>query len=280
MNDAFPTISDIAGFLEQWAPPSSAQSYDNVGLQVGDPSSTVQRAVIALDMTPAVLREVISVGATLIVTHHPLIFRPLRSLTPQSLPSSLALQLAESRVALYSIHTNLDAASGGVSFALGETLGLHDLEFLERNEDGDQRTGLGALGALDEAMTLEAFLHRISDRLGSASIRYAGIPDAVVKRVAVCGGAGAEFVRQALAAGADAYVTSDVKYHQYFDVLNNDGHPRMAFIDAGHYETEAMSVDLLRKELAGRFPCVDWRSTETRTSPVHAFSSGNTKGPS
>jgi dinuclear metal center YbgI/SA1388 family protein len=275
MNDALPTIADIARYLEQWAPPSSAQAYDNVGLQVGDPRSKVQRAVIALDMTPAVLREVMSVGATLIITHHPLIFQPLRSLTPSSLSSNLALQLAEARVALYSIHTNLDAAPGGVSFALGETLGLHGLEFLELNEDDDQRTGLGAVGALDEAMTLESFLYRISERLGSESIHYAGISDAVVKRVAVCGGAGAEFVHKALAAGVDAYVTSDVKYHQYFDVLNNDGYPRMAFIDAGHYETEAMSVDLLRKKLAGQFPRVDWLSTKTRTSPVHAFSSRN-----
>lgn len=280
MNDAFPTIADVARFLERWAPPSSAQSYDNVGLQVGDPRTEVQRAVIALDMTPAVLREVLSVGATLIVTHHPLIFRPLRSLTPSSLPSNLALQLAEARVALYSIHTNLDAAPGGVSFALGETLGLQDLEFLELNEGGDQRTGLGAVGALDEAMPLEAFLSRISERLGSGSIHYAGISDAVVKRVAVCGGAGAEFVQQALAAGADAYVTSDVKYHQYFDVLDNDGEPRMAFIDAGHYETEAMSVDLLRRKLTGQFPRVDWLSTKTRTSPVHAFSPGTTKAES
>lgn len=271
MNDSHPTIAQVADLLEDWAPPSSAQSYDNVGLQVGDPASRVGKALIALDMTPPVLREAHRSEASLIITHHPLIFKPLREITPRSFVPNLALRLAESRIALYSIHTNLDVASGGVSFALGEVLGLRDLTFLEPIDGGGRETGLGAIGMLDRPLSLHAFLGRVSERLSAEALRYAGEPTALVERVAVCGGAGADFVELAMAAGADAYVTSDVKYHRYFDVLDNDGRARMALIDAGHYETEAMTVNVLREHLARHFPSTEWVASETRTSPVRTF---------
>lgn len=126
-----PIISDIARALETWAPPGSAQSYDNVGLQVGDARRSVARALIALDLTPAVLEEAKRQDATLIITHHPLIFSPLRTVTAGRFVNTLALRLAEAGVALYSIHTNLDAAPGGVSFALAEHLGLANVRFLD-----------------------------------------------------------------------------------------------------------------------------------------------------
>src|SRR5690606_606058 len=108
-----------------------AQSYDNVGLQIGDPARTVERALLALDLTPQVVEEARALGATLIITHHPLLFRPLRAVTTASFVSGLALRLAEAGIALYSIHTNLDAAPGGVSFALAEQLGLQEIRFLD-----------------------------------------------------------------------------------------------------------------------------------------------------
>ncbi|MFQ5572104.1 MAG: Nif3-like dinuclear metal center hexameric protein, partial [Rhodothermales bacterium] len=108
--DDTPTIREIAQALEAWAPPGSAQSYDNVGLQVGDARRIVQRALIALDLTPAVLEEAVQRKATLIISHHPLVFTPLRSVTADGFVSGLVLRLAESGIALYSIHTNLDAA--------------------------------------------------------------------------------------------------------------------------------------------------------------------------
>lgn len=286
-----PSIEEVAKFLESWAPPASAQSYDNVGLQVGDPAAAVESAIIALDMTPAVLDEARSLGASLVITHHPLIFQPLRSITPHAFNANLALRLAESGIALYSIHTNLDAASGGVSFALAETLGVRDPEFLAvLDGDGDdgfdeisgddsddgrpigrRAVGLGAIGHLPSPMPLESFLAGVAGRLRATSLRYAADPAATIERVAVCGGAGAEFVGAALRAGADAYVTSDIKYHNFFDVLDNTGRARLAFIDAGHYETEAMTENLLANALSERFPSTTWRATSTRTSPVQTF---------
>lgn len=370
-----PSIREITSALEAWAPPGSAQSYDNVGLQVGDASRPVQRALLALDMTPAVLEEAKAQHAELIITHHPLLFQPLTQVTAGDLVSTLALRLAEAEIALYSIHTNLDAAPGGVSFALAEHLGLDGVEFLDGfadslyklatfvpNEDfeavraalaeagaghiGDydacafatdgtgyfrpgeganpylgttegtvqsaaerkievevarwnlgtvlgalheahpyeevaydvypvkqnnSQAGLGAIGQLDKPMPLRDFLQRVSERLNAGSLRYVGTPDAPVQRVAVCGGAGSDFIGAAQAAGADAYVTADVTYHTFFDVLDPTGTPQMALIDPGHYETEALTEVLLRDWLGARFDDVDWRRTATRTSPMDTF---------
>ena len=370
-----PTIADIADALEDWAPPASAQDYDNVGLQVGDADRSVTTVLTALDMTPAVLDEAVDVGTELVVTHHPLLFGGLSSITADDFVSSLALRLAEEGIALYSAHTNLDAAPDGVSFALADRLGLTDVAFLDGADEalvklvtfvpndearpvhealadagagriGDyeacafttdgtghfrpgadtdphigeaggeltstpeirlemevaqwdlgavlgalhdahpyeevaydvypvQQTatqaGLGAVGHLDAPESLSAFLQRVADRFDAGSVRYAGADDASVERVAVCGGAGADFIGTALASGADAYVTADVKYHAFFEVLSTDGTPSMALVDPGHYETEALTEALLRDRLAERFPDVTVRRTETTTSPMKHY---------
>jgi len=374
MDDA-PSIADITSALEGWAPLDSAQDYDNVGLQVGDADRSVTSAVLALDATPEVLDEAEAHDAELVVTHHPLLFQPLDGVTADGYVSNLALRFAEAGIGLYSIHTNLDAAPEGVSFALAERLGLTDVGFLDGFEDtlyklavfvpedafetvrqaladagagqigdyeacafategtgffkpgtgtdphiGDaggevesaaerklevevarwdlgtvmaalqdahpyeevaydlypvtqknSRAGLGALGHLDDPMPLSAFLDRVATRLDAGSLRYAGDPDATVERVAVCGGAGSDFIGTARGAGADAYVTADVKYHEFFDVLDRDGTPQMALIDPGHYETEALTEALLRDELQERFPEVTWHRTATTTSPMRTF---------
>ena len=374
MDDA-PSIATVTTALEDWAPPDSAQDYDNVGLQVGDAERTVTNAVLALDATPEVLAEAKAQNAELVVTHHPLLFRPLDSVTADDYVSNLVLRFAEAGVALYSIHTNLDAAPAGVSFALADRLGLTDVGFLDGFEDtlyklavfvpedafdpvrqaladagagqigdyeacafategtgffkpgagtdphigtagGDvesaserkleveiarwdlstvmaaledahpyeevaydlypvqqknSRAGLGALGHLAEPMPLSAFLDRVATRLDAESLRYAGDPDASVERVAVCGGAGSDFIGTARGAGADAYVTADVKYHEFFDVLGTDGAPEMALVDPGHYETEALTEALLQDWLRERFPAVNWHRTDTTTSPMRTF---------
>ena len=368
-------IADVAATIESWAPRASAQSYDNVGLQIGDPTRTVTKAVIALDATPAVVDEAIAVGAELIITHHPLIFRPLTSITPATFVSSVALRIAENGIALYAAHTNLDAANGGVSFALADKLGLRDVRFLSQSKDNlvklvtfvpdeqiaavraalaeagagvigayracsfstpgtgtfqaeshaepalgaaggplervaelrlevqlerwlldgvvqklrsvhpyeevaydvyaveqsSTNVGLGAVGELDHATTLSSFLERVCSSLGAGSLRFVGDTAATVQRIAVCGGSGSDLVAAALAAGADAFVTADVTYHRFFDVLDIAAIPRMALIDAGHYETEAMIESALAKWLQDRFPLVHWSTSTTKSSPVRTF---------
>ncbi len=369
------TISEIAAALERWAPRGSALSYDNVGLQVGDGSRVVDRVLIALDLTHGVVEEAAAFSADLIITHHPLIFKPLKGLRPEPGPGGLAYELVRRDLALYCIHTNLDAAPGGVSFALGEQLGLTDLRLLSPYPEqrfklvtfvpeshaeavreslaragagviGDYtdcsfelsghgffrpgkeskpfigrlggdlqrvaehrieievdrwdldrataalreahpyeevpcdvypvqqastRFGLGAVGRLPEPEALSDFLQRTATRLGTPALRFAGDLTARVERVAVAGGSCSEFLEDALRAGADAFVTADIKYHQFFDVYDAKGHPRIAFIDAGHYETEQRTENMLHRYLTARFPTVSCKITGVRTSAMQVF---------
>ena len=369
------TIRKIAEELESWAPLGTAQSYDNVGLQIGDPDRAVTKGLIALDMTPQVLEEAISISANLIITHHPLLFKPLRALTPSDRVGSLALKTAESGIALYSIHTNLDAAKGGVSHALAEQLGLKEIEFLGGLEnsliklvvfvplshadsvrdamaaagaglignyeacsfsmrgtgnfkpsDGAdpfigesgggleavdeirietevsrwslprvlaamkdshpydeaafdvypveqpyKSAGIGAIGVLAEPESLAQFLGRVSRLLANSALRYVGSREQRIEKVAVCGGSGSDFIPLALRAGADVYVTADITYHRYFDVLDNSGAARMALVDPGHYESELVAESILESRLKEAFPESDWQRTTTRTAPVETF---------
>ena len=127
-------VSDIVRSMHRWCPPETAQSYDNVGLQVGDGTRAVERVLVALDLTPAVVQESISVGAELVITHHPAIFRPIRALRADDLVGGMLMRLIEERIALLAAHTNLDAARNGVSTALARQLGLEDLRFLSPQE--------------------------------------------------------------------------------------------------------------------------------------------------
>ena len=128
------TVRDIAAALEAWAPPASKLDYDNVGLQVGHPNRAVSNVLVALDLTPEVIDEAVEISAGMIVTHHPLFFRPQKRIVSDDLIGGMTLRMAEQGIAYYAIHTNLDLAHGGVSFALAEKLGLQDVRFLEPAE--------------------------------------------------------------------------------------------------------------------------------------------------
>ena len=258
---------DIALALESWADPDFAESYDNVGLHVGSGNRLVTRVLIALDLTPGVVDEAIHTKASMIVTHHPLLFRPPSRIIDEDFIGQLILRLARENITLYSIHTNLDAAHGGVSTCLAEILGLNDIVFL--NPSVDDTFGMGAIGQLSDSESLRAFLNRIHVKLEAPILRYAGAPGAKIKTVALCGGSGGNLIQSALSAGADAYVTADLGYHRFFEVLAPSGFCKMALVDAGHYETEKHTESLLCEWLKKRFPSVIFSCTDTVTSPIN-----------
>jgi dinuclear metal center YbgI/SA1388 family protein len=270
MGDA--TVRDIARSLEDWAPLSAAEPWDNPGLQVGRWDCRVTRGLIALDLTPEVIGEAEATGSNLIITHHPLFFEPIKAITASSLVGAMALGLAERQIAHYAIHTNLDAARGGVSFALARQLGIQDPEFLMPSDgEGETPRGIGTIGNLAEPVSLEDFLQLVASALGSPALRHSGDPHRLVERVAVCGGSGNAYLSAAVARGADAYVTGDVKYHQFFDALDPEGRPLIAFVDAGHYETEAETEALLMAHLRKTHAEIPWARTSHRTSPIRSF---------
>ena len=264
-----PTVGDIAAALETWADPAFAESYDSVGLHVGSTTHEVHSALVALDLTPAVVDEAERLRVSMILTHHPLLFRPLKRVTDSDVVGSLVLRLVRLDIALYSIHTNLDAAPNGVSVELAHMLNLEDTHFLCPRDEST--CGLGAIGSLKPPMPLREFVKHVSTRLEAPGLRYVGDSDSLVHTVAVCGGSGSSLTGEALAAGADAYITADIKYHKFFEVLNDKGAPRMALIDAGHYETERHTEALLCAWLVDRFPQVRFLRTSVRTSPVRTL---------
>ena len=240
------TVREIERFLYDWAPRELAESWDNVGLLVGDPEAAVERVLVALDVTPQVAEEALERRCQLIVAHHPVMncaWHPVQTVRADDRQGRTLTKLLRGGVAAICMHTNLDATEGGVNDILAEKLGLERLEMLTEEK-------IGRIGTLKCEIPLVEFTHSVIESLGCNGLRYvdAGRP---VHRVAVGGGACGCYIPQAVAAGCDTFVTSDLKYN---DFLDTEG---LNLIDAGHFPTENVVCPVLRDRLQGAFPAVD-----------------------
>lgn len=224
------------------APLGLQMDFDNSGFQIGHMDAEVSRVLLSLDVTEAVIDEAIASKADLIVSHHPLIFRPLRSLNGDDLVGRKVLRLAENRIALISMHTNLDIADGGVNDVLLKTLGVAPL-----GKFGEDLCG--RYGELSEPCALEDFLQRVQSALGVNGIKFMR-GGREVRRIGVLGGAGADYMQAALSVGCDTFVTADIKYHEYLNARDFG----LNLIDADHYCEEAPVMQTLCEHLAQCFP--------------------------
>lgn len=219
-------VGTILTWMEEWAPLEMAESWDNVGLMVGDREQEVDRVLLALDVEPDVIREAERVGAGLILTHHPLLFHALRQVSAQSREGAMVLELARQRICLAAYHTNLDAAQGGVNDALAAQLGLEAVRPLR---------GLPmARWGMVPTCSMETMAHRVQAGLRAPSLRVAGRYPASVDRVAVCGGAGGDALAAAAAEGAQVLVTGELKYHE----AQQAAYLGLAVVEAGHFYSE------------------------------------------
>lgn len=226
--------------LERIAPPSLAEEWDNVGLLVGDRSREVSTILLALDATLPLLEEAIERGVDTIITHHPCIFRPLHAIDLTT-PGGIFLERAlAQQINVIACHTNFDSATAGVSDALGALLGLDALCPL-RPVGGDSETGLGRIGNYPKAIPFTQFMERAFLALGSDAVQLAGKPPQSVSRVALCGGSGSDFAETAFAAGADIYLSSEIK-HSTARWAEDAG---FCIVDASHYATEKPAMLLL-----------------------------------
>lgn len=242
--------------------------YDNVGLLVGDPGAEVNKILTCLDMTPEVAEEAVRTGADLIVAHHPLIFPKITRINADTAQGRIIYTLIQNNIGLIAAHTNLDAARNGVSFVLAERIGLQDVDFLEPEEPqgSHEDVGMGAIGTLPgEGLTQEAFLQRLGEVLNLKAIRFSGSADRITK-VAVCGGAGVFLAKKAIESGAQAFVTGDIKYHDYFTEAES-----FLLADVGHYESEVPIVETLRRRLSEAFAKVDVVPTGVNTNAMKIF---------
>ncbi|MCW2533327.1 MAG: Nif3-like dinuclear metal center hexameric protein, partial [Blastococcus sp.] len=214
-------LREVLAALDARYDPALAESWDAVGLVCGDPDEPVRRVLFAVDPTTAVVDEVLGTGADLLVTHHPLLLTPVHGVPADDPKGGLVHRLIRGGAALFVAHTNADRApDSGVNDALAAALGLRDAVPLEP-ADGDPRAGLGRVGELDRAMTLREFTALAAAALPATvgGVRAAGDPDRVVRRVAVCGGSGGSLTGVAAAAGADVFLTSDLKHHPVSEAM-------------------------------------------------------------
>ena len=261
------TACEILKYIETLAPRSMKMDWDNVGLLCGSKRQTVTRVLIALDPFEGVCREAAAVGAELIVTHHPLIFRPLNSITDEtSIGRSIQL-LCRSGISAINAQTNLDCAPGGVNDVLARKLGLEDIRVITPSgTDSEGREwGLLRCGSVEE-QGLEVFLPHVKQALGCKGLRYVngGKP---VRMVAVGGGSCADGMLEALEAGCDTFVTADVKYNQFWDAHDLG----LNLIDAGHFATEDPVTEYLKEQLSAAFPEVEFLISETHRDCMAFF---------
>ena len=237
------TCSDLIKILEKKAPLYLAESWDNPGFLVGHRNKEIKTVLTALDVTDDVIKEAISLNADIIVTHHPLIFGSIKSVSDATPEGRKILALAENGICAYAMHTNLDTAFGGTNDTLAEILGLKDVEPLAVScQQNDIPNGLGRFGNLPEEMSFYDFAKLVKDKLNLKCVTVVGNKEKNISKVGLCTGAGFEFIDEAKANGCDAYITSDVKFHEGQKALNMD----MCLIDATHYGTENIIVPVLR----------------------------------
>jgi len=362
-------LRDIVAYLDTEVPLSFQESYDNSGLQIGEPEKEITSALLTLDVTEEVLDEAIETKCELIISHHPLIFSGIKKITGKSYTDRIIFRAIRNDIAVYSSHTNLDVHSSGVSIKMAEKIGLRNVKILSpltnrllklvtyvpgthmenvrkavfeagagfignydycgftadgtgsfragdatspyvgekgkvhlENEvrfetvifthekdrvvkallgahpyeeaaydlypllNSNVNIGLGAIGDLIPGMDELSFLKHISTLFDARGIRFSGMRNSTVNRVALCGGAGSSLLNDAISAGADLFLTADVKYHTFFEAEN-----RILLVDTGHFESEKFSTEILYDLIIKKFPKFAIRFSGTNRNPINYF---------
>ncbi len=362
-------IKELIAALESIAPRSLQEDYDNSGLQVGDPEMEIDSALVCLDVTEEVIQEAVAKRAKLVISHHPLIFRGLKSLSGGGYVERTLLLAITKGVAIYSIHTNLDNVIDGVNGEIASRLGLKPIGVLDPKPDqlrkivvfvpiaqaeivrsamfaagagaigkydecsfnlegqgtfragegtepfvgelgtrhteaevriemiyrsaqegailaamrnahpyeevaydiypmknSDREIGAGIIGEWDEALSEIELLDRLKNVFKLKALRHTALLEKPIKRVAICGGSGAFLLKKAIGAKADAYITGDVKYHEFFDADR-----RLFLVDIGHYGSEQYTMNLIERKVREKFPTFAIRLTETVTDPIYHY---------
>jgi dinuclear metal center YbgI/SA1388 family protein len=257
------TIADIAAFLERFAPPALAEDWDNVGLLTGDRRQPAERVMTCLTITRNVVDEAVQQRVELIVSHHPLPFRPLKRITTDDDTGRLLWQLARAGTAIYSPHTGFDSAVEGINQQLAEGLGLVEITplVIKPGATGQIDFCSGRKGRLPRPLELESLALRTKQFLTIEQVQLVGRPGSMIERVAVACGSGGEFVELALAAGCQCLVTGETRFHTCVEAEATG----CALVLAGHYATERFAVETMAEVLAKEFSDLDvWASRAER----------------
>lgn len=256
-------VSDLVAFLEAFAPPSLAEDWDNVGLILGRLSDPVAKVMTCLTLTPDVAAEALQQEADCIVTHHPVLFRPVQQLTSATAEGAMLLDLMRGAVAVYSPHTSFDSAPAGINQQLAEQLGAHSVRPL-RPRDDNLELGAGRYGDLAAPVRLDDFAQRVRKLLPAPHLQAVGDAGQSVRRVAVACGAAAEFMTDAVRCECDVLVTGEARFHECLQARTLD----IALIVAGHYATERPAVESLAEVLQQRFSQLHVWASAVERDPI------------
>lgn len=243
------TVKNVVDILEKLAKPAYAFDWDNCGLCVGNESNNVTRVLVTLDVTRETVLEAHRNNCEMIISHHPLIFKPISTANSSTNEGEMLSLLFKYDIALYSAHTSLDAAKGGVNDALCQKLGLINVEVLAPiNIDGEE-VSCGRIGNLPQKMSGDELLSFVETRLNCKNLLFGGVRGKEFSRIALASGAGDDFYFDAYKAGADVFLTGEVKYHTALEMKRIS----LPFLAAGHYSTEVSIVEALGAYLQNRF---------------------------
>ncbi|MBO7246915.1 MAG: Nif3-like dinuclear metal center hexameric protein [Bacteroidaceae bacterium] len=254
-------IGKIIDALEGFAPLPLQDDFDNSGLQVGVTETEATGALLCLDVTEAVVNEAISSGCNLIISHHPLLFTPLKYVTDSDYIGRCVIKAIRNGITIYAAHTNLDNAAQGVNRQIADMLGLTDLAPLQDKGDGN---GAGIIGNLPEPVTEVQFLEKVKELFRQSVVKHNGELGRSVSIVALCGGSGAFLIKSAAAQGADLFITGEIGFHRMFGF---DG--IMKLVEIGHYESEQFTIDLLYNKLGELCSGLKLVKTNVKTNPVN-----------
>ena len=263
------TVRDIYEYLDSIAPFDLQETYDNAGIIVGDPTQEVTGVMLCLDSTEEVIQEAIDRECNLVIAHHPIIFSGIKQIIGANYIQRTLMKAIKNNIAIIAIHTNLDnVLSNGVNEMIAKKLGLISLSILapKAQEITDAPVGAGIVGKFDDRMPTESFFDLLKDKMQLDIVKHTDICFDEVKKIAICGGSGSFLLDHAKAAGAHVFVTSDYKYHEFFDA---DG--EIIIADIGHYESEQYTIELLYNIISDKFSTFAAHYTQRNTNPVNYY---------
>ena len=238
-------VKDVVAAIEDFAPLSLQEKWDNSGLCIGSPEDDVTSVLLGLDCTPELVDEAVECGADMIVTHHPLIFSGLKKISPDDIVGSAVIKAVKAGISIYAAHTSADKVIAGVSGAMAARLGLKNVRILDEDAEG---TGLGVVGDLPEPLSANEAVELVKKSFALKTLKASKPVEGQIERVAMCGGSGGSLIGAAKASGAQLYISGDISYHNFF---TQEG---FMIMDIGHYESEIEIVDILFSLIKKNFP--------------------------
>ena len=262
-------VSEIAEILDNWMPKSIAEDFDNVGLLVGDPESEVQNILITLDTTFNVVNEAIEKGCNFIVSYHPIIFNDLKKITYDSgYVQKSIIKALKNNISIYSIHTSLDNHPEGISYFLSKKIGLNNLSVLipKADKNVELNLGIGIIGELEEPLSEDVFFDLLKEKLNLRYLRHSEKINKKISKISIVVGSGSFAIKNSIDSNVDAFITSDLKYHNFFEPNNN-----LVLVDIGHYESENHIKLIIKEFLNKKLPNFTHLLSEQNINPVKYY---------